>query len=75
MNQRGRSSHGDEVGVGESQEETHAIAAPYTTLRTAAQKRLVRPEGLAPPTLGSEGQRSTLEIDSDQGGQIDMFSL
>ena len=36
---------------------------------------LVRPEGLEPPTLGSEGGQSTLEIDSDQGGQMDMFSL
>jgi hypothetical protein len=36
---------------------------------------LVRPEGLEPPTLGSEGAQSTLETDSDQGGQIDMFSL
>jgi hypothetical protein len=36
---------------------------------------MVRPEGLEPPTLGSEGAQSTLEKDSDQGGQIDMFSL
>jgi hypothetical protein len=35
----------------------------------------VRPEGLEPPTLGSEGRQSTLETDSDQGGQMDMFSL
>ncbi|GAB1722514.1 MAG: hypothetical protein NTNFB01_14100 [Nitrospira sp.] len=36
---------------------------------------VVRPEGLEPPTLGSEGRQSTLETDSDQGGQMDMFSL
>ena len=36
---------------------------------------LVRPEGLEPPTLGSEGGQSTLETDSDQRGQMDMFSL
>ena len=36
---------------------------------------MVRPEGLEPPTLGSEGAQSTLETDSDQGGQMDMFSL
>ncbi len=51
------------------------IVAPYTTSKTTADKLLVRPEGLEPPTLGSEGRRSTLETDSDQGGQIDMFSL
>ena len=36
---------------------------------------MVRPEGLEPPTLGSEGAPTTLETDSDQGGQMDMFSL
>ncbi len=36
---------------------------------------MVRPEGLEPPTLGSEDVKSAVETDSDQGGQMDMFSL
>ena len=33
------------------------------------------PGGDEPPTLGSEDVPSALETDSDQGGQMDIFSL